>query len=82
MKTTVDMDDALLAWARRAAEREGTTLDALVERGLRLLLAEPAAPPTGFTLRRASIRGQGLHPTLQGAQWNRLRDLAYQGRGA
>ena len=82
MKTSVDMDDSLLAWARRAAEREGTTLDALVERGLRLLLAEPAASHTGFKLRRASIRGQGLHPTLQGAQWNRLRDLAYQGRGA
>jgi hypothetical protein len=35
------VDDALLARAKREAERRGQTLTALIERGLRLVLANP-----------------------------------------
>lgn len=42
MKTAIDIADPLFAEARRAAEREGATLKALVERGLRQVLAGPA----------------------------------------
>jgi hypothetical protein len=41
MRTTVRLDDALLARARREAARRGETLTALIERGLRLVLANP-----------------------------------------
>lgn len=41
MRTTVRLDDALLERARREAARRGETLTALIERGLRLVLARP-----------------------------------------
>jgi hypothetical protein len=34
MKTTIDIADPLFAEAKRAAEREGTTLKALVDAGI------------------------------------------------
>ena len=54
---------------------------ALVERGLRRVVTEtrPGAP---FKLRRASFKGKGLQADARGGSWARLRDLAYEGRGA
>jgi hypothetical protein len=40
---------------------------------------KPAAP---FKLRRASFKSKGVRAGLRGASWGRLRDLAYEGRGA
>lgn len=82
MKTTLDIADPLLLEAKRAAQREGTTLKALVERGLRQVLAEPSAHAAPFRLRPASFRGQGLQPGLEGTAWERVRALAYEGHGA
>jgi hypothetical protein len=45
MRTTVRLDDALLERARREAERRGETLTAMIERGLRLVLANPERSP-------------------------------------
>jgi len=45
MRTTVRLDDALLERARREAARRGETLTALIERGLRLVLARPERAP-------------------------------------
>jgi len=80
MKTTLEIPDPLLDEARKLAAREGTTLRALVEQGLRKVVAEKKRRPA-FRLRKASFRGQGLQAELQGADWERLRDLAYEGRG-
>jgi hypothetical protein len=65
MKTTIEISDRLLRQARKLAEREGVTLRALVERGLRRVVAEtrPGAP---FKLRRASFKGTGLKADLRG----------------
>ena len=41
MRTTVRLDGRLLEQAKREAARRGETLTALVERGLRLVLARP-----------------------------------------
>lgn len=41
MRTTVRLDDALLERAKREADRRGQTLTSLIERGLRLVLANP-----------------------------------------
>ena len=43
MRTTVRLDEALLERAKREAARRGETLTALIERGLRLVLASPQA---------------------------------------
>ena len=45
MRTTVRLDDTLLDRARREAERQGVTLTSLIERGLRLVLANPQKQP-------------------------------------
>ena len=81
MKTTVDISDALLDKARRVAAREGTTLRELIEAGLRQTLHERSKKHR-FTLKKASFRGEGLQPSLKGASWERLRELAYEDRGA
>jgi hypothetical protein len=80
MKTTLDISDPLLREARRIAVRERTTLRSLVEQGLRRIVADrKAARP--FRLRKASFKGNGLVPELRDADWNKLRDLTYEGRG-
>ena len=38
MKTTVELDDALLKMSKATAVKESTTLKALIEEGLRLIL--------------------------------------------
>lgn len=81
MKTTVEISDALLASVRRAANRERTTVRALLEEGLRRILAE-RRQRAGFRLRKATFRGKGLHPDLVSAGWSQIRDRAYEGRGA
>ncbi len=81
VKTTVEISDSLLREVRKVAAREGVTLRTLVERGLHRVVAETkdAAP---FKLRRASFKGRGLQTDLGDLSWDRLRDLAYAGRGA
>ena len=41
MRTTVRLDDALLARAKREAARRDITLTALIEQGLRLAMRQP-----------------------------------------
>jgi len=80
MKTTIEIADTLLKEARRVAVRERTTVRALVEEGLRRVVAE-RNQPSAFRLRRATFRGTGLQPTAATASWQDLRELAYEGRG-
>ena len=80
MKTTIDIADPLLEKARRVAAREGTTVKALVEAGLRRVI-EDQEQRGKFRLRRASFKGRGLQPAAQGVSWDRLREMAYEGRG-
>lgn len=80
MKTTIDIADPLLEAAKRAAAREGTTLRALVELGLRQVL-EARKRGGSFRLRKASFRGEGLQPAAKDLSWGQLRELAYGERG-
>ena len=82
MKSTIDIADTLLAEAKQAAAREGTTLRALVEAGLRQVLRERRARHAPFALRRASFKGKGLRSELQGQPWEQIRKLAYEDHGA
>lgn len=81
MKTTIEISDPLLRKARKLAEREGVTFRPLVERGLRRVVDE-TSPRAPFKLRPSSFRGEGLQRDARGASWDRLRALAYEGRGA
>ena len=80
MKTTVDIHDPLLDEARRQASREKTTVRALIEEGLRRVISE-REQKSGFKLRRASFKGNGLKPELADASWERVRGIIYKGRG-
>ena len=43
MKTTLNIDDTVMQRLRETAARRGTTMSALVEAGLRRVLAEPGS---------------------------------------
>ena len=77
MKTTIEIADPLFAAAKEVAEREGTTLRALVEEGLRAVLAgKTQAKP--FKLRDMSFKGgQGLAPGFAEGGWEAIRDAIY-----
>ena len=81
MKTTVEIPDALLNAAKRAASRDGVTVRALLIEGLHRVL-ESRKRDAAFHLRDASFAGEGLQPEVADGSWERLRDLAYEGRGA
>ena len=80
MKTTIDIADPILKDARKLAAREGITVKALVELGLRRIIAEKRRSGP-FRLRKASFKGRGLQADVKDAGWDRLRELAYEGRG-
>ena len=80
MKTTVEISDTLLREAKKLAARERTTVRALIEQGLREAIARRArARP--FRLRKATFKGRGLCAEARALGWERLRELAYEGRG-
>lgn len=81
MKTTVEIADALLAEVRRTAERRGVTLRTLIEEGLRHAV-KTSARRQRFILRDASFKGEGLQAGHADGDWERIRDAAYEGRGA
>jgi hypothetical protein len=80
MKTTVEIPDSLLDAARKLAAQEGTTLRALIEESLRRIVAERKRSGA-FRLRKATFKGDGLQPAMSGSSWDRLREMAYEGRG-
>jgi hypothetical protein len=81
MKITIDISDTLMREATKVAQGEGVTLAALVERGLRRLIAETGQRPP-FKLRRASFGGSGLQHERRDASAEAILDLSYKGRGS
>lgn len=77
MKTTIDIAEPVLREARKIAARDGTTLRALVEQGLRQVVKE-RKQKLKFRLRQVTFGGDGLRPELRDATWEEILDLSYQ----
>lgn len=79
MKTTVQIPDSLFEEVRNIARREQTTMKALIQEGLRRIITERKQRGR-FRLRKASFKGQGLRPDLQGTSWDQIREISHEGR--
>jgi hypothetical protein len=75
MKTTRNLDDALLTQAKTAAAQQRTSLTRLIEEGLRLRLKATARARTPRALPVYHGKG-GLAPGLSGLSNKALRDAA------
>jgi hypothetical protein len=79
MKTTVELPDELLREVQQLARAEGTTMRSLMEEGLREVIARHLAAGR-FTLRDASVPGEGVSAQFADATWAQLREAAYGDR--
>jgi hypothetical protein len=82
MKTTIEIADSLFAQAKEVAARDGTTLRALVEEGLRFVLGQRRSSREPFRLRKVTFGGRGLQPGIEEGDWDAIRDLVHRGRGS
>ncbi|MGA2059581.1 MAG: ribbon-helix-helix protein, CopG family [Thermoguttaceae bacterium] len=62
MRTTIRLNDDLLAQAKQAAIRSGRTLTAVIEDSLRQTLSHKDVPPKGRRIRLISSGKGGLRP--------------------
>ena len=79
-KTTIELPDALLRDAKRVALEQRTSVKALIERGLRLVLRDRMRHGA-FRLRRASFEGDGLVAGRSLSDWTAIREQIYAERG-
>ena len=84
MKTTIEIADPLLKEAKKFAAREGTTLRALVERGLRHVVTEKKKGRRAFKM--VTFDGGALQPEFRDSDgnedWEKIRAAIYEDRGA
>jgi hypothetical protein len=81
MKTTVEIDDRLLARAQKKARREGRTMRSLIEEGLRLTLdAGVSDAARKYVLPDRSVGDPRAGNPLESMSWPEIRDEIYGGR--
>jgi len=82
MKTTVEINDDLLASAKSLAASRKLPLRRILEDALVLLLRQHGKAPEGpIRLRKHPHGGRGLRPELKETDWESIREQAYEGRG-
>ncbi len=64
MRTTVRLDDGLLAEVKKYATKRKTTVTAVIEEALRQTLARPKTMQRSKPVRLTTVRGQGLMPGI------------------
>lgn len=62
MRTTVRLDEELLASAKKLAVENGRTLTSVLEDALREMLARRSQRPTRRRVRLKTVKGDGLRP--------------------
>lgn len=75
----MDISDALLARAKRLAQKTHRPVRALIEEGLRRVL-EDEAEPKDYRLPDRSVGKPGGPNPLERLSWSELRDEIYGGR--
>jgi hypothetical protein len=75
VKTTLEIQDALLERAKRHARRLGRPLRAIVEEGLRRVLERSA--PAAYELPDASVGNPAAVDPLEALSWQDLRGEIY-----
>jgi hypothetical protein len=76
MKTTIDIQDALLKQAKRHARRSRCSLRAVIEEGLRRVLADSQSHAT-YELPDASVGDPDAVDPLEAMSWQDLRAEIY-----
>ena len=76
MKTTLNIQDELLARAKRHAQRTGRPLRAVVEEGLRKVLSTES-PHDRYILPDHSVGEAGERDPLEAYSWQDLREVIY-----
>ena len=80
MKINIDIPESLLEQVLQLARRQGLTVDLLVLRGLRRMLADEERD-AAFVFRPVTCGGDGLQQDGEETGWERMRDIIYKGRG-
>lgn len=81
MKTTVEITDSLFEQAKSLAEKEKSTLRALVEEGLRKVIEERSETPK-FELLDFAFKGTpGFQPGMENLTFQEMLEMSYEGRG-
>jgi hypothetical protein len=76
MKTTLEIQDALLERAKKHAKRVRRPLRAIVEEGLRRVLSE-RPPANSYQLPDASVGDADAADPLEALTWQDLREEIY-----
>ena len=76
MKTTIDIQDELMVRAKKHAKRIGRPLRAVVEEGLRLVLAE-SKPNKSYLMPDCSVGDPDAEDPLEKLSWQDLREQIY-----
>lgn len=81
MKTTVEINDELLADAKSFAAGQKITLRRVMEDALILLLRQRGKVTNGdIKLRKHPFCGNGLRPEIADKHWREIREMAYAER--
>ncbi len=78
MKTTVEIADPLFDEVKAAARARNTTVRALIEEGLRRVLADPAGER--YELPDLSYGSEGPTELWSSSTWEQKLELIYEGR--
>ncbi len=73
MRTTVRLDEALIARAKSEAARRGVTLTSMIEQGLKSVLARPQKRSTRHNVKLPECKKKG--GTLPGINIDNMADL-------
>jgi hypothetical protein len=75
MRTTVRLDEELLASAKRLAAESGRTLTSVLEDALREMLARRSQRPARRPVRLKTVKGDGVRPGVDLDDTAALLDL-------